>query len=187
MYSTGCPKKRTFRMLLELSRAASGKVTLSRNLAKVTLPGAALLSSNSILKVRFFGTPCICRNLTTKLPFFSFSPDCMPSHRMQTTCHIQCWTKKQNLDIIECVLVLCYSFRKKPKKVDIEGDLHVAIFVGRTTLAVPNLWLWNINHDLTCKVCRESQPHFIYIGGISCITCITHHLYVYCCLNYLYF
>ena len=46
-------------MLLELSRAASGKVTLSRNLAKVTLPEAALLSSNSILKVRFFGTPCI--------------------------------------------------------------------------------------------------------------------------------
>ena len=51
----GVPKKRTFRMLLELSRAASGnKVTLSRNLAKVTLPEAALLSSNSILKVRFF-------------------------------------------------------------------------------------------------------------------------------------
>ena len=47
-------------MLLELSRAASGKVTLSRNLAKVTLPEAALLSSNSILKVRFFwDTPYI--------------------------------------------------------------------------------------------------------------------------------
>ena len=53
----GVPKKSTFRMLLELSRAASGKVTLSRNLAKVTLPEAALLSSNSILKVRFLGHP----------------------------------------------------------------------------------------------------------------------------------
>ena len=48
------PKKRTFRMLLELSRAASGKVTLARCLDKVTLPEAALLSSNSILKVRSF-------------------------------------------------------------------------------------------------------------------------------------
>ena len=46
-------------MLLELSRAASGKVTLARFLDKVTLPEAALLSSNIILKVRFFGTPCI--------------------------------------------------------------------------------------------------------------------------------
>ena len=45
-------------MLLELSRAAKGKVTLARFLDKVTLPEAALLSSNSILKVRFFGTPC---------------------------------------------------------------------------------------------------------------------------------
>ena len=45
-------------MLLELSRAATGKVTLARFLDKVTLPEAALLSSNSILKVRFFGTPC---------------------------------------------------------------------------------------------------------------------------------
>ena len=44
-------------MLLECSRAASGKVTLSRNLAKVTLPEAALLSSNSILKVIFLGHP----------------------------------------------------------------------------------------------------------------------------------
>ena len=45
-------------MLLELSRASKGKVTLARFLDKVTLPEAALLSSNSILKVRFFGTPC---------------------------------------------------------------------------------------------------------------------------------
>ena len=45
-------------MLLELSRAASGKVTLARFLDKVTLPEPALLSSSSILKVRFFGTPC---------------------------------------------------------------------------------------------------------------------------------
>ena len=51
-------KKRIFRMLLELSRAASGKVTSARFLDKVTLPEAALLSSNSILKVRFFGIPC---------------------------------------------------------------------------------------------------------------------------------
>ena len=53
-------KKRTFRMLLELSRAASGKVTLARFLDKVTLPEAALLSFNSILKVRFFfGNPVV--------------------------------------------------------------------------------------------------------------------------------
>ena len=64
-------KKRTFRMLLELSRAASGKVTLSRNLAKVTLPEAALLSSSSILKVRFFGTPCMFFDKTiTSLTWF---------------------------------------------------------------------------------------------------------------------
>ena len=44
-------------MLLELSRAASGKVTLARFLDKVTLPEAALLSSNSILKVIFLGYP----------------------------------------------------------------------------------------------------------------------------------
>ena len=44
-------------MLLELSRVASGKVTLARFLDKVTLPEAALLSSNSILKVRFLGHP----------------------------------------------------------------------------------------------------------------------------------
>ena len=41
-------------MLLELSRAATGKVTLARFLDKVTLPEAALLSSNGILKVHFF-------------------------------------------------------------------------------------------------------------------------------------
>ena len=41
-------------MLLELSRAATSKVTLARFLDKVTLPEAALLSSNSILKVRFY-------------------------------------------------------------------------------------------------------------------------------------
>ena len=50
-------------MLLELSRAASGKVTLARFLDKVTLPEAALLHSNSILKVRFFGTPCISNHI----------------------------------------------------------------------------------------------------------------------------
>ena len=69
---TGCPKKITFRMLLELSRAASGKVTSARFLDKVTLPEFALLSSNSILKVHFFWDT-LYKERMTKLPTIKLS------------------------------------------------------------------------------------------------------------------